>query len=165
MTNPSSPASPALLDPFAAALADVEEKALALRRSLIELRAAIPAEEGQWVATMTSAPVMQGLGAVVLICDGNAAWIHQWTDQITGALANGSVGSDLVMRGVAEEIAEGMARSALSCECNACPFCAGKTHRITEAERSQALVAMFRSNVQIAPRRSRIVGPHGRPMS
>ncbi len=135
-TNP--PPDPA----FAEALVRALEAAVALRDALIALTPAAPQEPAEWIATMTSTPVAEDLGALQLLTGKNAGLAQSIVaaiGQAVGANAPGSVDD------VAACFTTGQVDIEMSCPCGQCPPCvvrakvgdAEARRQITEAMRPQ----------------------------
>lgn len=154
MTDPQNKMNPPPDPAFVEALRVAKEAAVALRDALIALTPAAPQEPAEWIATMTSTPVAEDLGALQLLTGKNAGMAQSIVaaiGQAVGANAPGSVDD------VATCFTTGQVDVEMTCPCGQCPPCAIRA-KVGDAEARRQITEALRPKKAT----SRIVGANGR---
>lgn len=142
---------------FVDVLKDADEKATELRDLLLELMASPPDEEAEFLAVMTEAGTAKGLGHFLITTSKNGAWITE------SAKAIGDLIAKLVPAGVPaflDAFVAGEVEAEMACPCGDCVPCAMRKEMGEERARAE----LTRQYGAPQTKRSRLVGPDGRPL-
>lgn len=149
---------------LADAVAWAEQKASDLRDALIlmlDRAGQVLADETTGRAMVADDDLIRRIGAIMMLCDGEGFWIHQFVD-LAGTVV--ATSAPAMLDGYSKALVGGMVGIAMSCPCGACPFCAVRSRAPSDAEAERVITAELRKGISVQRPKSGLVDRRGRPL-